>query len=96
MPKKTSIGLSNETLELVKDFKEDINAKSLEQAVKLSIGWAKSFNSNLLVSQVELAEKIEKIEKNENSRVVLLANILSIVLATEKRVKKLEEEKENE
>lgn len=90
MPKETTIAVSNETKKLLKDFQKDVNAKSLEEAVRLSVGWAKSFNSNLLVSQVELADRIKKLESSQNGIFVYLSQTLQDILALKKQVKNLE------
>lgn len=95
MPKETSIGVSNETKKLLKDFQEDVNAKSLDEAVRLSVGWAKSYNSNLLVSQVELADRVKKLEASQNGIFVYLSQTLQDILALKKEINQIKEEKQN-
>ena len=90
MPKESTIAVSKSTLKLVKDYQEEINAKSLEETVKLAIGWGKTYNRFGLVPQVELDNRLTKLEN-------ITMNLLSIVLTLDSKIKKLEnKEKVNE
>lgn len=62
-----SIKVSDNTLQMLKSFQSDIKARSMDEAIRYAISYARSFNSNVLVSQSELADKVEtnfKITKN--------------------------------
>lgn len=43
MPKETSIGVSKDTLELVKEYQEEFGFTSLDVAVQNSVRWARLF-----------------------------------------------------
>lgn len=86
--KEKSIGVSTSTLSLLKEWQKELRAKSLEETIRLSIGWSRSFNSNFLVSQVELSEKLKKLEGSVKSNSGSISFLLSYVKALEKKLEK--------
>lgn len=83
LPKETAIAISKSTLKLVKDYQEEIRAHSLEETIKLAIGWGRTYNRFGLVPQTELAEKqknldirLERLEARNQYAVKTIVKIL--------------------
>lgn len=76
MPKETTIGVSKATKMMLREFKSDIGVKSLESAIKIAVGWAKSYHDYGLIPQIQMANKIEDLE----SRLETLEKIIFMAL----------------
>lgn len=92
-PKFTTVKIEKQTLADLKEWQHTINAKSLPETVKLTLGYAKSFNSDFLVSQSELDQRLTKVESQINGLFAYLSGVLGDFLALKKQIKILEDYK---
>jgi hypothetical protein len=89
----TTVKIEKQTLSDLKEWQKTINAKSLPETIRLTLGYAKSFNGDFLVAQSELADRVAKLESSQNGIFVYLSNVLGDILALRKQIQKLEEMK---
>ena len=62
MPTETSIGVSNETLELLKAYKDEFQLSSLDEAIQDSLRWAKLWITIDFQQRRSLQERINNLE----------------------------------
>ena len=76
----SSIRCRTDTISLVKEFAKEINAKNLEEAVKLAVYYARNYNGNTLLSQLTLNDKLNSLDgltKSNSSFIVFLRTEMS-------------------
>ncbi len=89
------VKVSVETLNMLKEWQKDIDSPTLDKTISLSIGWAKSYNSGFLVSQVELNDRLNKLEGTANSNASWIVNQAVLLRTLVKAVEKMSKEIEN-
>lgn len=63
MPKhEKSIGVSKETLELLKSYKKEFGASSLDEAIKNAVQWARLWNYVSYKTRKHHAERLSSLE----------------------------------
>lgn len=81
---------------MLNEWKKDLKARSLDETIRLSIGYAKSYNTETLVSQVELNDRLNSVEgiaKSNASFIVQHNNILKGIVFEIKNLKEKVKEK---
>jgi len=62
MPKEKSIGVSKETLKLLKDYQREFKMASLDQAIVNAIAWAKIWYTVDHLKRRELVQRVSSLE----------------------------------
>lgn len=82
MPKEKNVGVSKETLKLLKDFKKEVAARSLEEAITLAVGYARTYKVPV-IDLFELESKINRVSGWAKSNASYLVNLGERVRALE-------------
>ena len=89
MPKDASLGLSKKTLEQLTKFKTDFDLKSLEEAIEVSLQWAKMFFVVDAETRRDLSSRVTILEiKTEELAKVLIQLVRLCVNIQETQKKK--------